>query len=66
MDALAEGLAVQEVADDWDVSQTVVYRNIDRAKRKLRAHTKFHAVAIWVAMRQSQASSHTANEEKVA
>jgi DNA-binding CsgD family transcriptional regulator len=50
MDALADGLTVKEVAGDWDVSQTVVYRNIDRAKRKLGARTTFHAVAIWVAI----------------
>lgn len=47
--ALAEGRAVKEVAIDWGVSETVVYRNIEAARKKLGALTTPHAVAIWVA-----------------
>ena len=46
--ALAEGLRVEEVAQDWGVSQTVIYRNIERAREKLGGRTTAHAVAIWV------------------
>ncbi len=48
--ALAEGLTVAEVAVDWEVSQTVVYRNIEQARAKLGGHTTTHAIAIWVRM----------------
>jgi DNA-binding NarL/FixJ family response regulator len=47
--ALAEGFSVKEVAMDWGVSETVVYRNIEAARKKLGALTTPHAVAIWVA-----------------
>ena len=34
---------------EWDVSETVVYRNIEAARKKLGARTTPHAVAIWLA-----------------
>jgi DNA-binding NarL/FixJ family response regulator len=47
---LAEGLTVEEIATEWEVSQTVVYRNIEQARAKLGAKTIPHAVAIWMGM----------------
>ena len=47
--ALAEGFSVKEISVEWDVSETVVYRNIEAARKKLGAHTTTHAVASWVA-----------------
>jgi DNA-binding NarL/FixJ family response regulator len=46
--ALAEGLTVSEIAVNWGVSGTVVYRSIEGARSKLGARTIPHAVAIWV------------------
>jgi len=48
--ALAEGLSVPQIADEWEVSQTVVYRNIEGARTKLGAKTIPHATAIWIRM----------------
>ena len=45
--ALAEGFTVREIAVEWGNSKTVVYRNIEAARKKLDARTTEHAVAIW-------------------
>jgi DNA-binding NarL/FixJ family response regulator len=49
--SLAEGFTVAEVAVHWGVSETVVYRNIEGARRTLGAQTTAHAIAIWVEMK---------------
>jgi DNA-binding CsgD family transcriptional regulator len=53
--ALAEGLSVPEIADDWGVSPTVVYRNVERARMKLGARTTPQACAIWTSRQLAQA-----------
>lgn len=55
--SLAEGFTVAEVAMHWGVSETVVYRNIEGARRTLGAHTTAHAIAIWVEMKLGHKTS---------
>jgi len=54
--ALAEGYSIKEIAEQWGVSDTVVYRNVEAARKKLGAKTTVQAVAIWVANRASLAA----------
>jgi DNA-binding NarL/FixJ family response regulator len=64
--ALAEGLTVAEIADEWEVSQTVVYRNIEQAGRKLGAKTIPHAVALWLGMQVFHAPSRNGHQPALA
>ncbi len=55
LNALAEGLTVSEIAMNWGVTGTVVYRSIEGARSKLGARTIAQAVAIWVGMQAKAA-----------
>ncbi len=44
----AAGETVNDVAESWGVSKTVVYRARQQAQRKLDARTHLQAVARWV------------------
>ncbi len=48
---LARGETVKDIARDWGVSKTVVYRSLERARSKLGAATSYHAVAMWLSGR---------------
>lgn len=48
---LACGETVTDIARDWGVSKTVVYRSLERARGKLGAATSYHAVAMWLSER---------------
>lgn len=55
----AAGETVNDVAESWGVSKTVVYRARQQAQRKLHARTHLQAVARWV-----EASTGSSNRQE--
>ncbi len=45
---LAEGESVAEIAESWGRSKTVIYRQLESARRALGAKSDAHAVALFL------------------
>ncbi len=48
LSGLAEGDSVAEIAESWGRSKTVIYRQLETARRALGAKSDAHAVALFL------------------